>query len=216
MKRLIILLCVLALSLPAFGALTKSTALDELNAWEALAATVMDKTDPCDISGSYATVVGVDVALTVAGAQDGVKITIEVSSAAADDWIPYQEVTVLAGVTPTIGDINDTPLTTETSVTLTDSTAGKYDQVGQVWFIVDTTVAQSEIVRTLTDNTADDVEIAQDLKYTHEDTEVTTDEVYQGKFAIPMCYAYVRVLVHNTDAASGCHWRATIAKVTAL
>ena len=193
---------------------TKTTAFDAIDAWQALAAATLAVGNSEDISASYSTIVYVEVALTGAAAQEGVTVSVETSMLTGDDWV---ELVSFKGTaeTPGLDDVNDTPAAGESTITLTDMVTDEFDVIGRKWFIVDTTVAESEVVRTKSIGASDTVTLCQDLKYTHADGEVVTDRVDQWQIAIPFPAAYVRVIVNNTDADAAVHWRSHCSKVTA-
>jgi len=194
---------------------TKTTAFDTIDAWQSLAAATLATGNSEDISASYNTTVYVEVALTHANAQDGVTVIIETSMLTGDDWV---ELTRFKGTaeTPGLDDLDEGGGTSagDTTITLTDATTDEFDVIGRRWFIVDTTVADSEVVRTksIAGNT---VTLCQDAKHAHADAEVVTDRVDQFQVRIPFPAAFVRVLVNNTDADASCHWRSHCSKVTA-
>jgi hypothetical protein len=215
---LVILTLAIVTIMPAHktrAALTKTTALDGIDAWQSLAVATVAVGNSEDISLSYSTVVYVEVAYTHANAQAGVELVIEASPLTGDDWTVVWTGTT-TGATPNLDDLNEGGGASagDTTITLTDTT-GNYDNNFSLFFVVDTTVAESEVLRVKSE-AANVVTLCQDLKYNHVDAEVTTDEVYQKAVSIPFPASYVRVLVNNSDADATIHWRSHCSKVTAL
>lgn len=199
----------------AQAALTKTTTFDTIDAWQALAAGTLAVGNAEDVSGSYSTILYIEVALTGAAAQSGCDVIVEISYATGDDWI---ELVTFQGTaeTPGIDDVNDTPAAGETTITLTDALTDDFDVVGRRWFIQDTTVAESEVVRTKSIGASDTVTLCQDLKYTHADAELVTDRADQWPVTIPFGAAFIRTIINNSDADAGVHWRSYCSKVSAL
>jgi len=194
---------------------TKTTAFDTIDAWQSLAAATLAVGNSEDVSASYSTVVYVEVALTGAAAQDGVTVIVEIAPLPGDDWVELAAFTGTAE-TPGVDDLNEAGGTSagDTTITLTDATTDEFDVIGRRWFIVDTTVAESEVVRTKS-IAGNVVTLCQDAKYAHADAEVVTDRVDQWPVRLPFPASYVRVLVNNTDADAAVHWRSHCSKVTA-
>lgn len=193
----------------------KTTALDGIDAWQSLAAATVAVGNSEDISLSYSTVVYIEVAYTHANPQEGVSGVIEISSMTADDWTVYREWS-MTGATPNLDDLDEGGGASigDATINVTDST-GNYDDNLSLFFVVDTTVAESEVLRVKSE-AGNAITLCENLKYAHVDQEVTTDEVYQKSFSIPFAASYVRVLVNNTDADATIHWRSHCSKVTAL
>ena len=199
----------------AQAALTKTTSFDTIDAWQALAAATLAVGNAEDISGSYSTIVYIEVALTTAAAQAGCDIEIEISYA-DDDWMSFWGPVQGTAETPATTTLNDAAATaSDPDITLTDATTGDFDVPGRKWFIVDGTVANSESVKTQV-NATHTVTLCQDLMRSHANSLNVWDRVDEWSVAIPMAASYVRVLINNTDADAGVHWRAYCSKVSAL
>lgn len=198
----------------AQAALTMTTSFDTIDAWQSLAVASLAVGNSEDVS-DYAALLYIEVALAHANAQDGVTVIVEVSYATGDDWMQLVEFKGTAE-TPGIDDVNDTPLAGETTITLTDMVTDDFDVIGRRWFILDTTVAESEVVRTKSIGASDTVTLCQDLKYTHADAELVTDRVDQWIVKLPFGATFVRTLINNTDADATIHWRSFVSKVSAL
>lgn len=198
------------------AALTKTTSFDTIDAWQSLAVASLTVGNSEDVSGSYSTILYIEVALAHANAQAGVDVIVEISYATGDDWIQLLTFKGTAE-TPGIDDLDEVGGTSagDTTITLTDATTDEFDVIGRRWFILDTTVGESEVVRTksLSTNT---VTLAQDAKYAHADAELVTDRVDQWAISIPFGAAFIRILINNSDADATVHWRSFCSKVTAL
>ncbi len=217
MKRIIlglILLLILFIQ-PLPGAITKTTAVTVVDAWQALAAATLAVGNNHDISGSYQTKVYLEIAYTDAQAQGGVDVLVEISYA-DDDWVLYHRFTTTG----------DTPATTtinvgggsgpgDPTITLTDATTGDFDVPARKWFIVDGTVANSESVKTAV-NAVHTITLAQDLIRAHNNGLNVWDFVFEKTISIPMPAAQVRVLINNTDADADIHWTTRVSKVTGI
>ena len=215
-KKLIIvlLLLVICFSPVAIAALTKTTALDIIDDWQAVAAATLVVGNAEDVSGSYSTVVYIEVALTTAAAQAGCDVIVEVSYA-DDNWT---QLTTFQGTaeTPVTTTLNDAAADAgDTAITLADATTGDYDVPGRKWFIVDGTVGNSESVRTVI-NATHTVTLCQDLLRNHANGLNVWDRVDEWVVEVPMGASYVRVLINNTDADAGVHFTSRCSKVTAL
>lgn len=197
------------------AALTKTTSFDTIDAWQSLAVATLVPGNAEDISGSYATIVYIEVALTHANAQAGVDVEIEIAYA-DDDWMPFWGPVKGTAETPATTTLNDAAANAgDTSITLTDATTGDFDVPGRRWFIVDGTVGNSESVRT-TVNSTHTVTLCQDLLRSHANSLNVWDRVDAWSVAIPLAASYVRVIINNTDADATVHWRSYCSKVTAL
>ena len=104
MKRLISILTSLLLCASAQAALTMTTSIDELDAWQAVTAATAAEGTADSISDSYATILYIEMAIIEAVENAGVEFIIEISYA-DDNW------TKLAG----FSSIKDTPATTQTA-----------------------------------------------------------------------------------------------------
>ena len=197
-----------------YAALTKTTAFDTIDAWQALAAATIGEGNAEDISGSYSTLLYIEVALTTAAAQSGVEVIVEVSYG-DDDWMKLTSFTGTAE-TPATTTLNDAAAGAgDSSITLTDATTGDFHVPGRKWFIVDGTVANSESVKTKV-NAVHTVTLLQDLARAHANELNVWDRVDEWIVKIPFGASYVRTLVNNTDADSTVHWRTYCSKVSSI
>jgi len=195
-------------------ALTKTTAIDVVDAWQAVAGGVLVDGASKDISGSYATLLTVELAPIEAVATDGAEVTVEVSYG-DDDWVALATVKATAE-TPATTTINDAAVNAaDISLTLTDATTGDFDIPGRKWLIVDGTVANSESVRTKI-NATHTVTLCQDLIRAHANSLNVYDRVDEWVFDIPVAASAVRVVVNNVDADCDCMFTSRVSMVTAL
>jgi len=201
-------------SVAVYAALTKTTAFDTIDAWQAVAAGTSVAGNAEDISGSYSTLLYIEVALTDTDAQSGCTLIVEVSYG-DDDWMTL---TTFLGTaeTPATTTINDaTADAGDESLTLTDAATGDFDVPGRKWFIVDGTVGNSESVRTNI-NAVHTVTLFQDLMRNHANGLNVWDRVDDWCIRIPFGASQVRTLILNTDADAGVHFRTYCSKVTAI
>jgi len=216
MKKLFtILLTSLLLCTSTQAALTMTTAIDEIDAWQAVAAATLGEGAAKSISDSYATTLYIEVALTDTDAQAGCDVIVEVSYA-DDNWM---QLTTFKGTaeTPATSDVNDATSTAgDAYLILTDSATGDFDVPGRKWFVLDGTVGNSESVRTKSNAAPDTVTLCQDTLRNHVDTTAVWDRVDEWVVEVPMGASYVRVLINNTDADAGVHFTSRCSKVTAL
>lgn len=214
---LLLSICILLIVIPptiVMAALTKTTTIDEIDAWQEVVEGTLAVGNADSISDSYATVLYVEVALTDANAHSGCTVIIEVSYA-DDNWMKLTEFVGTAETAATTT-INDGAVTAgDTTITLTDATTGDFDVPGRKWFILDGTVGNSESVKTVV-NAVHTVTLCQDLLRNHADSLNVYDRVDEWVISIPFGASYVRTLINNTDADCDVHFTTRISKVTAL
>lgn len=210
--------CILLVVIPhtAQAALTKTTVFDTIDAWQSLAVATMAVGNAEDISGSYSTIVYIEVALTNANAQSGVSVEVEISYA-DDDWRTFWGPFTGTVETPGADDLDEGGGATagDPTITLTDATTDDFDIIGRRWFIIHGTVANSESVRTAS-IAGNVVTLTQDLMRNHLDAQIVWDRVDEWPVIIPFAASYVRVIVNNTDADATIHWRSYCSKVTSM
>jgi len=216
MKKLFtILLISFLLCTSTQAALTMTTAIDQIDAWQAVAAATLGEGAAKSISDSYATILYIEVALTDTDAQAGCDVIVEVSYG-DDNWMQLTTFTGTAE-TPATSDVNDATSTAgDAYLILTDSATGDFDVPGRKWFVLDGTVGNSESVRTKSNANPDTVTLCQDTLRNHADEVVVWDRVDEWVISIPFGVAYVRTLINNTDADAGVHFTSRCSKVTAL
>lgn len=205
---------VLYTSVAIYAALTKTTSIDEVDAWQAVTAGTLGEGAAKSISGSYDTLLYIEVALTEAVASDGVEVIVEVSYA-DDNWM---QLTTFKGTaeTPATTTINDATVNAgDSDVTLTDATTGDFDIVARKWFIKDGTIGNSESVRTKSVATHT-VTLCQDLLRSHDNASNVYDRVDEWVVRIPFGASYVRTLVNNVDADCDCAFTTRVSQVSAI
>lgn len=197
------------------AALTVTTSIDEIDAWQAVTEGTLVTGTADAVSDSYATILYVEVALTDTDAQAGCTVIVEVSYA-DDNWMKLIEFGGTAE-TPAASDVNDASSTAgDAYLILTDSATGDFDVPSRKWFVLDGTVGNSESVRTQSNANPDTVTLCQDTLRNHADAVAVWDRVDEFVVSIPFGVAYVRTLINNTDADAQVHFTTRISKTTAL
>lgn len=197
MKKLLPILA-LFICMPCFGALTKTTAIDEVDAWQAVTAGTLVTGTSESVSTSYSTTVYIEIALIEAVASDGCEGFIEVSYGDNVDWVLYCQFKGTAetpATTTTVGAISDS----NTAIRLTDSATGDFDVVGRKWFIKDGTIGNSESVRTKS-NSSNVVTLCSDVLRAHDAGVNVYDRVDEWVYQLPMSVSRFRVCINNVDA----------------
>ena len=211
--------CILLLVIPpmvAEAALTKTTSINEIDAWQAVAAGTLVVGAAEDISTSYNTILYIEVALTDTDAQAGCTVIVEISYG-DDNWVELMSFngTAETPATTTIATIGGVSAA-DPNVLLADSGTGDFDVVGRKWFIKDGTVGNSESVRTQADDGSEDVTLCQDLLRGHANGLSVYDRCDEWVVKIPSAAAYVRTLINNTDADADVHFTTRDSEMTAL
>lgn len=204
---------------PAQAALTMTTAIDTIDAWQAVVAGTLVDGTPDSISDSYSTILYIElVPIEDNVATDGAEVIVEISY--ADDL--YIELVKLKATaeTPLADDLDEGGGVTagDTTITLTDESVGDLDVIGRRIFIYDTgAIANSEVVRVKSVNAGTNtLTLAQDVLNNHDDAETVHDRVDQWAIKIPFGAAYVRTIINNVDADHDYAFTTRISKVTAL
>ena len=197
-----------------YAALTMTTSIDEIDAWQAVTAGTMAEGTADAISDSYSTLLYIEVAMIEAVAQDGVTVIVEVSYG-DDNWMKLTEFKGTAETPATTQTAENPTSAGDSTVTLDDSSTGDFDVVGRKWFIKDGTIGNSESVRTKSDDT-NVVTLCQDTLREHAVDSDAYDRVDEWVVRIPFGAAYVRTLVNNTDADSDVAFTTRISKVTSI
>ena len=195
-------------------ALTKTTVIDVIDAWQAVTAGTLAVGNAKDVSDSYDSLLYIEVALIEAVAQSGCDVIVEISYA-DDEWV---QLTTFRGTaeTPATTTINDGAVTAgDTTITLTDATTGDFDVPGRKWFIKDGTIGNSEAVRTQV-NAVHTVTLCQDLIRSHADSLDVYDRVDEWVIPLPLAASQVRTSINDTDADADVAFTTRISKVTAL
>lgn len=211
---LIVLAVTLYTATAIYAALTKTTAIVEVDAWQAVTAGTLVVGTAADVSASYETILYLESAHIEAVASDGPEYIIEGSYASTGNWV---QVTTVKGTaetpatTTTVGAAADS----NTVVDLTDSATGDFDVVGRKWFIKDGTIGNSESVRTKS-NSANAVTLCIDLLRAHDSGVNVYDRVDEWVIKIPFGFSQVRVLANNVDADCDVAFTTRLSKVTAI
>jgi len=195
-------------------ALTKTTSIAEVDAWQAVVAATLVDGAAYDISASYDSILYVEVALIEAVAQSGATVIVEVSYA-DDNWVKFAEFTGTAETPATTQTAEDPMSAGDSTATLDDAGTGDFDVVGRKWFIKDGTIGNSESVRTKSEDT-NVVTLCQDTLREHAVNSDCYDRVDEWVVQLPLAASYVRTLVNNTDVDSDVVFTTRISKVTAL
>ncbi len=212
--RLAILFLLILLCSIAFAALTKTTSIVVLDAWQSVASGTLTTGSAGDIQLSYDTILYLEIAYADAATQDGVGVSIEVSYG-DDDWTLLTQPFTTPSASSQSGTItlDGAVGAGDTVIALSDASA--YSTPAQKWFIVDGTVANSESVRTKS-AAANNVTLCHDVLRGHGPGLSVFVGVHDYIIPIPAAFAYVRVLINNTDADADVHFTTRISKVTAL
>ncbi len=211
--RLAILLLLIPLCCIAFAALTKTTSIVELDAWQALGNAAVSVGNAGNISGSYDIILYLEIAYADTDAQDGVDVIVEVSYG-DDDW------TLLTSFT-TPAEIAQDGFTLDGNHTAGDTTIDTSEgpdagPVANKWFIEDGALElSSESVRTES-ITVNEVTICHDILRNHTNGDSLWAYVHEYVIPIPKSFAYVRVTINNTDVNAGIFYTTRISKVTSL
>lgn len=195
-------------------ALTKTTSIDEVDAWQSVAGGAMGEGAAKSVSDSYHTLLYVELAPIEAVATDGAEVIVEVSYG-DDNWVQLMTVKSTAE-TPATTTVNDGSATAgDSDITLTDATTGDFDVIGRKWFIKDGTIGNSESVRTKSIS-SHTVTLCQDLLRSHANGVSVYDRCDEWVIEIPLAAAYVRTLVNNVDADCDVAFTTRVSKVTAM
>jgi len=214
-KMILAALALVLFVAPVFAQPTKTTAIDTVDAWQAVVAATAVVGNAKDVSASYGTILYVEIALTEAVAHGTGSMFIVEVSYADDEWVQmsrHRGTIETAGTTT----INDGSVTAgDTTVTLTDATTADFDVPGRKWFIKDGTIANSETVRTVV-NAVHTVTIAQDLIRSHANGLNVYDRVDEWIIAIPFAVSQIRVIAINDDADCDMAFTTRVSQVTAM
>lgn len=195
-------------------ALTKTTVVDTVDAWQAVTAGTLVVGADKDISASYNTLLYIQVALVAAAAQAGCTVMAEVSYT-GNDWIKFFEVTGTAE-TPATTTVNDAAVNAgDTAITLTDATTGDFDIPGRLWYIKDGTIANSEAVRSKV-NAVQTVTLCDALLRAHANGLSVYDRCDEWVVQVPMAAAFVRTVIYNSDADAAVDFTSRVSMVTAI
>jgi len=218
MKKFLVttLLC-LVFVLSCYAAPTKSqSAVDE---WAAIAQNSVREGATTDVSANYASALHIDMALTAATAHTGTKIEVQVSSNTSgdEDW------TTLTSFIGPLGTANPEALGgaegAGQTVLEVASTTGEYDADAIRWiFILDDTVADSEMCTLVSHVTNTSVTVQDGITNAHDASDTLYDIATNWTVTIPIEYSRVRILYDNTYDVDGSqvHTKSRISQVTGL
>ena len=194
-------------------ALTKSSTIDVVDAWQAVTAANMAVGSVADLSDSYNSIMYIETAAVETVAHGtGTQVIVEVSYA-DDEWTTL---TTFRGTAET-GDkspINVDATAADGTIAIISS-AGDFDTVGRKFLIKDATIGNSEAVRTKSATTVI-ITLAQDLIRAHLTTAICYDRVDDFVVSLPTAAAKARLLVNNDDADCDIAFTSRISKVTAV
>lgn len=222
MRRLLTMTMILAclgvvlwLGYPTLAALTKTTTITTVDAWQAVVAGTMVVGTPYDLSASYGeAVLYVEVAPKEATATDGAEARVYVSYG-SENYVLLTTMKATAE-TPATTTVNDeTAALGDTTITLTDATTGDFDVVARRWFILDGTIANSESVVTVV-NSTHTVTLMSGLTKAHANGVNVYDRADAWAVKIPFGVSRVLVTCNNVDADCDCAFTSRISKVTRL
>lgn len=196
-------------------ALTKTTSINELDAWQPVATQTLVVGNVGDISDSYDSLLYVESTVDSDADPMNVELIIEVSYT-DDNWVKF---VTLRGTSEEVGvtTINDADVNAGESVlTLTDANTKDFDIIGRKWFIEEPgTPANSESVRTKS-VAGNAVTLCQDLLRDHTDGVAASDRVDEWVIELPVDASKVRVLARNITGTVNMYFTTRLSKVTAL
>ena len=211
--RLAILFLLILLCSVAFAALTKTTSIITLDGWQSRGAGALSVGNAGDISGSYTTIMYLEIAYADNNAQDGVGVKVEVSYG-DDDWTLFADFTTPTNLNGGYGDDLDGAVTAgDTTITLTLGGAPAYTTRGQKIFILNGAASESVRIKSVAGAT---ITLCHVLLNSYNDATPVFAVVHDFVFEIPAAFAYVRVLINNTDVNAGIYWTTRLSKVTGL
>lgn len=215
MKRLMSVIAILLMASVCNAALTKSTSIDVIDAWQNVAVATCVVGTAEDVSASYSTLLYVQAVPTSAAAQSGMTIDVYVSYGTAN-WVKLTGVTTTAvtgATTTTVGAVTDA----NSIIDLTDATTAHFDHLIARWFILDAAdVTKSEVVMTKSGLGGSTLTLASNIQNSHTTGRSVYTGVEEWVFQIPFAASQVRTIVNNTDADCTMHFRTWCSKVTAL
>jgi len=173
-------------------ALTKTTTLSQNDDWAAITAGAMRVGSTYDLSGSFSSMLYIDVAPIEAVAQVGMDIIVQVSYADQlwDTLMTFKSNAVTSTLTTL-----DAEAAAEQKVI---SVATQSEDVGDYLFIKDGTIANSELI-IVQATAAGEYTAADDLILTHANGLGIYSDAQQWVVQLPLAAAIARVLYNNTD-----------------
>lgn len=208
MKRLLcLLLLVLVVSVPAYGA--KSTGQAAVDEWAAVAQNTVREGATTSISAYYACSLHIDMAVTSTTVHTGTRIIVQVSSNTSgdEDWVDYYD--FVGPTTGGEGAANPEALAGAEAAGQTVlgvvSTTGRYDNDdGVFWiFLLDDTVADSEMCLLVSHVVNTSVTVQDGLTNAHDASDILYDLAKNYIISIPPEFNRVRVIYDNTYDSDG-------------
>lgn len=196
-----------------------------VDVWALIAQNTVREGAAVDLSDSYGSVLHIDAALGTAAAHIGSKILVQVSSAAADDefWTTIHDFVALVGTNEIEPLITDDPLAAGSThlhvASTTNYEVGLADGGTILAFVLDNTVANSELVRIVSCVNDASLDILDGTKRNHTlNTSVLSCITATFAIELPMGTLRARVVVDNTYDINGCtvYSRTRVSKVTAV
>ena len=211
---LLILLAMVPVS--AWGALAITSTEGAGSAWVEVTAATATVGTTLTVSTGYQKTLLLEHGYTEAGDSTGAEYTVEISEDGAN-WVELTTVKSTLDATIATTDVNDADSTAgDAFLILTDCVTGEFDVVNRLWFVKDGTIANSEIVRTISVAALDTVTLAAVTAHTHADEVAVYDRACNWAIRIPPAVAKVRVICYNSDADVNCAFRYRSLELTAL
>lgn len=177
----------------------KTILIAEIDSWQPVVAGTMVVGDSLDTSRHYSCLLYIETALVEAVAHGtGVEVIIEVSYADAD-WntlTTFRGTIETAAASTTSGAVTDA----NTVIDVTDPNTGDFDVIGRKWFILDSTYANSESVKTNSLGALLAVTLTSAIQRSHVTGVAVYDRVDDWVVSIPDEVGRVRILVNNDDS----------------
>jgi len=173
-------------------ALTKTTTISQTDAWAAIAAGAMRVGSTHDLSGSFSSLLYIDVAPIEAVAQTGLRITVQVSYADQlwDTLMEFKSNSVTSTLTTL-----DAEAASGQKVL---SVALQSQDVGSYLFIKDGTIGDSELV-IVQAFAAGEYTLADNVINTHANGLGVYSDAQQWVIELPLAASIARVLYYNVD-----------------
>ena len=214
MKKWILILFVLLVAVPA-SAQTKVGA--SVNDWTAVAQDAVFEGATTDISGMYQATYHISVALTTTTLHNGTKIDVQTSSNTSgdEDWITYRSFTSITGTAAT--EALGTEAAAQTVLEVSSTTGFEADETRWI-FILDNTVADSEMVYQVSHATNTSITILDGLKNAHTSADALWNVAFNQPFRLPETAIRARIIYDNTFDSNGSaiHIMCRITSVDAL
>jgi hypothetical protein len=200
-------------------AITKATS--ETDAWQAVAQDTVAEGGASNLDDAYGAILHIDCAISNNTAHTGTKISVQLnsdSSDADDNWHTFREFITSSGTanTTTTAEALDVA---EADIDLTASPATGYTADEIRWiFLLDGTVANSEICLLESENDASTITVTDGVTHAHSSGITVSNIVDSYVIELPFAADKARVVYDNTYDSDGAqvHVRCRLSKVTAL